>query len=108
LAVIYLPNSGIVSASQFEDSIIGAMTECNITYEAFHRNGAPRIVAVSLAFSEVVNTSDGWKFHGSQTFQYLADSYKRNAVGVELTEKSIISSGEVVSGLPGGTLNMTA
>lgn len=64
LAVVYLPNSGIISATAIPDSIVGAMTECNVTYEAFHRNGAPRIVAISLSFIECIQTSLAWRFQG--------------------------------------------
>lgn len=64
LAILYLPNSGIVGASQFLNSIVAAMTSCNVVYEAFHRNGTPRIAAVSLEFVEVIQTSQHWRFQG--------------------------------------------
>ena len=89
LAILYLPGSGIVGASQFKDSIVGAMTACNVVYEAFHRNGAPRIAAVSLEFVEVIQTSQAWRFQGRRTIKGLDDeseyfpTYSRPVIGVD-------------------------
>jgi hypothetical protein len=90
LAILYLPGSGIISASGFEDSVVVVMTECNVVYEAFHRNGTPRLVAVSLAFSECIQDSTAWRFQGRNSFPGLADydsaldyfpKYERDVVG---------------------------
>ncbi len=45
------------------DDITCVMTQCEVTYEAFFTNGAPRIVEVSLEFAEVVQSSTGVQFH---------------------------------------------
>ena len=63
-AIIYLPNSGIIGQSVFVDSIVGAMVQCDVTYEKFHRNGAPRICVVNLSFVETVQIGENWSFVG--------------------------------------------
>lgn len=71
VAILYLPNSGIIGHGGFSDSVTCVMTQCDVTYEAFHRNGSPRIVAVSLSFTETVqvgNAQSGWQFQGSEQF----------------------------------------
>jgi hypothetical protein len=71
VAILYLPNSGIIGHDKFKDSVTCVMTQCDVTYEAFHRNGSPRIVAVSLSFTETMqvgNADSGWQFQGSETF----------------------------------------
>lgn len=60
-ALLVMPGSRI--AFNGEDSISGVMTQCDVTYEAFFPNGAPRIVEVALEFAEVVQSSEGVKFH---------------------------------------------
>ena len=62
LIVFYLPGSGIVSADGARDSIVGILGRCDVTYEAFHRNGTPRIAVVGLEIREVVQTSSTWQF----------------------------------------------
>lgn len=85
-AIVYLPNSGIIGQlNQALDSIVGAMIQCDVLYEKFHRNGAPRIVVVQLAFVEVVQIGDNWKFVGrSQVDKILAaqgrDPYTREVI----------------------------
>lgn len=75
--VVYMPNSGIIGSNGSVDYFVGVMTECNVTYQAFHRNGAPKIVEVSLSFVE--STQDGldWFFTGRSDlgFKELSDGY---------------------------------
>lgn len=85
-AIVYLPNSGITSQAGFADSIVGAMMQCDVTYEKFHRNGAPRYVAMQLSFIEVVQTSQHWQFVGRKELklQLAANGqkeYHRNMIG---------------------------
>lgn len=71
VAILYLPNSGIIGYDKFKDSVTCVMTQCDVTYEAFHRNGAPRIVAVSLSFTETMqvgSAESGWQFQGREKF----------------------------------------
>lgn len=84
-AVIYLPNSGIVGSGEYLDSLVGVMTECNVIYEAFHRNGAPRLAAVSLSFVEIVQTSPAWRFMGRDdpTFTSVRSAYSRTMQGLD-------------------------
>lgn len=84
-AIVYLPNSGITSQQGFEDSIVGAMVQCDVTYEKFHRNGAPRYVAMQLSFVEIVQTSENWKFIGRSDLQaqFQGREYKRSMVGLK-------------------------
>lgn len=68
--LLVFPNSGITSYVKgiAIDSLPVIMTECNVTYESFFRNGVPRIVTVSLQFAEIVQLGNsGWGFvDGSQ------------------------------------------
>lgn len=84
-AIVYLPNSGIVSQQGFEDSIVGAMIQCDVTYEKFHRNGSPRFISMQLSFVEVVQTSANWKFVGRDDLKKMLgkSQYKRPMVGVK-------------------------
>lgn len=93
--VVYLPNSGIVSAMGGGSSFVGAMTQCDVTYEAFHRNGSPRIATVQLGFVEVVQVGPNWRFSGSESFQKQADSYKRTMIGAPESKNSGFSIGGV-------------
>jgi hypothetical protein len=103
LVVVYFPNSGIsgvedagtgfaaspgfgVSASNLSSTtgskIIGIMSSSNITYEAFHRDGTPRIVTVSIEIKEVVQTKGDWRFvsglKGSDGTPYVQSKYTRS------------------------------
>lgn len=64
--VLYLPNSGIVGAKvaglSIRDSIFCIMTNCNVTYEAFFHNGAPRIAVVDLEFVEIIQVGNNWGY----------------------------------------------
>lgn len=79
--ILYLPNSGIVGADGYIDSLVAVMTQCDVTYEVFHRNGAPRLVVVQLSFSEVVQTGPKWKFMGADVLSNAAIGYQRNVNG---------------------------
>lgn len=83
-AIVYLPNSGIIGTGDYEDSFIGVMTTCDVVYEAFHRNGEPRLVAVSLTFVEIVQTSTSWRFMGrdDDTFAAARQAYKFDMQGL--------------------------
>jgi len=86
LCVLYLPNSGIIGNPNFVDSIVGVMTQCDVVYESFHRNGSPRYVAVNLNFIESVQTGPNWKFVGRESFSKMLNnagkkSYTREVIG---------------------------
>jgi hypothetical protein len=59
---LYLPNSGIWGAGKFRDSVDVVMTQCDVTYESFHRTGHPRIAVVNLSFFETIQVGKNWKF----------------------------------------------
>lgn len=88
-AIVYLPNSGIIGrVNHALDSIVGAMIQCDVTYEKFHRNGMPRIVVVQLAFLEVVQIGENWSFAGRGEINDILtaqgrDPYKREVIGAE-------------------------
>lgn len=70
---IYLPNSGIhgsTDAGQLAvDSINCIMTQCDVVYESFYRNGTQRITTVNLTFNETIQTgSSNWKFSDGASF----------------------------------------
>ena len=64
LAQVLLPNSGIISGGilNVKNSFIGVMLQCDIVYEAFHRNGAMRHVVVNMSFAESVQTGEEWGY----------------------------------------------
>ena len=62
IAVVYLPNSGLYSSDKFKNSFTGILSSRKIVYESFHRDGTPRIVAVTLEFREVIQLGNTWKF----------------------------------------------
>jgi hypothetical protein len=62
LITFYLPGSGLTAQDGIRDSIIGILTRCDVAYEAFHRDGTPRVVLVNLEIREVVQTQDAWTF----------------------------------------------
>jgi hypothetical protein len=108
LVVVYFPNSGIGGSEVSEDikgassnlgfntvvlsdslsvtgsKIIGIMSSANIIYEAFHRDGTPRIVTVSIEIKEVVQTKKDWRFvsglKGQVGSPYVQSKYKRGMV----------------------------
>lgn len=66
---LFLPNSGIcgnISGRPTPDSIDVIMTQCDVTYEAFYRQGHPRIASVQLSFNETIQVGTGWKFVDAQ------------------------------------------
>lgn len=83
LAVLYLPNSGIVGAGKYPDSIIGIITRADVSYEAFHRNGSPRIVVVEVELKEVMQTGEKWQFHARQDFVSAVDD-KKDSQGLSI------------------------
>ena len=94
-AIVYLPNSGIIGGGQFLDSIVGAMVQCDVTYEKFHRNGSPRVSVVQLSFVETVQTGENWKFVGAKDVREQLElggnfdsesgrsPYKREVIGAD-------------------------
>jgi hypothetical protein len=62
--LLWLENSGLTSfTGGFHLDIIPVvMTECNVHYEAFFRNGRPRIAVVSLAFAEIIQVGKSWGY----------------------------------------------
>lgn len=111
LCILFLPNSGIIGNPSFPDSIVGEMVQCDVVYEAFHRNGAPRYTVVNLGFSESVQTGPNWKFVGREQFPSMlatvgSGSYKRDMIGSRRVPKTAQSAadsilGQVRSRLPG-------
>ena len=81
--ILYLPNSGIVGIQGYVDSIVAVMTQCDVTYEVFHRNGAPRLAVVQLSFTETVQVGPGWKFVGADTMIGLSKQYQRAPIGIQ-------------------------
>lgn len=63
-----------------EDDITCVMTTCDVTYEAFFPNGRPRIVEVSLAFSETVQKGGRVTFHNRADMKLAGDVVKALAV----------------------------
>lgn len=102
-ALLVMPGSSI--SFDGEHSIACVMTQCEVTYEAFFPNGAPRIVEVSLEFAEVVQSETGVRFHSR-------DKMKRSAgVGDYLkpVDDSDAGSGgllEDIAGAVGGALGL--
>jgi hypothetical protein len=69
---LYLPNSGIngqIGGSIVPDSVDVIMTQCDVTYQAFYRQGYPRIASVSLAFNEIIQVGDYWRFVDRENFE---------------------------------------
>jgi len=91
-AIVYLPNSGIIGQGDYLDSIVGAMIQCDVTYEKFHRNGAPRIVVVQLSFLEVVQIGDNWKFVGSDDVDRMLLNRKKASGGVGPYSREVIGA----------------
>jgi hypothetical protein len=66
-AYLMLPGSGISSGVKgftTEDSVPVIMTQCDVTYEGFFRNGKARFVTVQLSFNEIIQLGDTWGFVG--------------------------------------------
>lgn len=64
---LYLPNSGVHGTTQkgqlVLDSVDCLMTQCDVVYDAFYRNGKQRITTVSLTFNETIQTGhETWGF----------------------------------------------
>jgi len=63
--LLVMPGSGIrsgVSGFSVSDSVPVIMTQCDITYETFFRNGKPRYTTVQLSMNEIVQVGDTWGF----------------------------------------------
>lgn len=72
---LYLPNSGIHGTTDGKspqlvlDSVDCIMTQCDVTYDSFYRNGKQRISTVSLSFNETVQTGKAnWGFADGRAF----------------------------------------
>lgn len=61
LVVLYLPGS-FINPTTNDGKIVGILTQVNVVYEAFHRDGTPRIATVALEIKEVVQTRPNWRF----------------------------------------------
>lgn len=69
--LLHFPNSGItsfVSKTWTTDVVTCIMTQCNVNYEAFFRNGMPRIATVSLSFTEIIQVGNNWQFVSRSDF----------------------------------------
>lgn len=62
-AKIQLVFPGSKMAYNGQDDILCVMTNCEVTYEVFFTNGAPRIAEVALEFAEVVQSGERVRFH---------------------------------------------
>lgn len=62
--LLHLPGSGIrVGIKSIPLGVIPVlMTQCDVTYEAFFRNGHPRIAVVHLGFVETIQYGKSWKY----------------------------------------------
>jgi hypothetical protein len=69
--ILYIPGSGIVGNGKFPDSVTVVMTSCQVTYEAFHRDGTPRVATVSLSFAEMINYYKGWQYVSRDNKQFV-------------------------------------
>lgn len=67
---LVIPGSKLVSAGKVdvEDSLLVLLTQCDITYESFHRNGAMRIATVALSFVETVQSGDNWGYQDRESY----------------------------------------
>lgn len=70
---LYLPNSGIHGATPegilVVDSVDCIMTQCDVVYDSFYRNGKQRITTVTLSFNETIQTGKNtWKFADGNAF----------------------------------------
>lgn len=78
LCQLVLPGSGLVSSdkTKVKDSIIAVMTQCDITYDAFFRHGAMRIVTVAMSFTETIQVGNNWGYQSrDKLYSSLAFSY---------------------------------
>jgi hypothetical protein len=94
LVIVYFPNSNLVSGDGIPGSLVGFINRADVTYEAFHRNGKPRIAVVNVEIKEVVQISAQWKFHGFDDVEKSTAKYTKATVGVkEDAAKSVASIG---------------
>jgi len=87
LVVVYLPNSGIIGTGNYAHSVVGILRRADVSYEAFHRDGTPRIAVVSIEIAEVVQTKKSWKWHDGDSLDYKG--YQREPLS-KPTKKDII------------------
>jgi hypothetical protein len=71
---LYLPNSNIHGTTRngalMLDSIDCIMTQCDVVYESFYRNGTQRITTVSLTFYETIQTgADNWQYANGEILE---------------------------------------
>lgn len=92
LLTVYLPESGIVGHGGIPGSIIGIMTRCDVAYEAFHRDGTPRIAVVSLEFHEIVQTSANWTFVGASEVKAIDSNRVTLEYKAEMIEPEVKSN----------------
>ena len=59
--LLVMPNTGL--AHNGSDSVICAMTGCDVTYEAWFPSGFPRAVEITLEFKELVQSAGQVQFH---------------------------------------------
>jgi len=62
--LLWLEGSGITSGvgGYASDVIPVIMKRCDVTYEAFFRDGSPRIATVALEFAEIIQIGSAWEF----------------------------------------------
>lgn len=70
-ALLVMPNSGI--GYDGSDYVLCVMTQCDVTYEASFPSGFPRVIEVSLGFSEVVQQAGRVQFHSRDRMAYAAN-----------------------------------
>lgn len=69
-------SKGPYNSGDMPDTLPVVMTSCNITYDAFFRNGSMRIVTVQLEFVEIVQIgTQNWSFVDRSYFDTYAQNY---------------------------------
>lgn len=82
--LLTFPNTGLGYAAEGEgtgvsDSVLCAMRQCDVTYQAWFPSGHPRLIEVSLSFVELVQSGERVAFQGrKQSWNHarVAGSYR--------------------------------
>lgn len=101
---LYLPNSGItgqLGGKPTPSSIDVIMTQCDIVYEAFYRQGYPRIAVVNLAFNEVIQAVPGWRFVDREMYDKTFNWRETYVAQLNEHKKAATSGGGLASNLTG-------
>ncbi len=107
--ILYLPNSGITSGVKIggisiQDSVTCLMMNCNVTYEAFFRNGVPRVVVVDLEFAELIQVGKAfWNYTSRSSIDafWKDNQLSKNTIGVLKVNDDTIPVGKSSSDVAG-------